>query len=468
MGRAATTPGPALRARHTPPVLRALAVAALIAAAVVAAVLLLGGRGGSYTVTARFQDAGQLVPGGLVEVAGATVGTVSDIKLTDDGQADVTLDLPENWGPLHQGTRAIVRSPGLSTAAGRYVELMLGPATAPPIPNGGRLPVTATTTAVDLDEALDLFDPKTRGGLQQIIRGSARQVDGRGAQQNAALEYLDPSLVATTRLFGELNRNSALLTRFLTASGHLSHDLAQNRLDLAGLVHNGAITTGAISRDQGALGRAIGQLPDFQRRAITTLGDLRGALSDLRPLVREAIPVTQRLTPLVRDLRALLTEAPPTVRALTRATSGGVTLARATLNLAPIALGPVQANGAQRDGSLPATVKALDGATPILAYGRPYAPELTGWFDDFGHSGQYDANGSFARTSLMLNAFSVRGGTLSLVPPGDRGTEIAKVAQIDQNNRCPGALERDPGDGSTNWRPSPTYNCDPTEVPLGP
>jgi phospholipid/cholesterol/gamma-HCH transport system substrate-binding protein len=457
-----------LGARHTPPIVRALAIAALVGAAVVLAVVLLNPGAKSYTVTARFQDAGQLVPGGLVQVAGATVGEVGDIELTDDGQADITLKLPHDWGPLHVGTRAIVRAPGLSTAAGRYVDLMLGPATAPPIPDGGRIPATATQTAVDLDEALDLFDKRTRIGLQRVIRGSARQVHGKGPEQNEALRFLDPSLVATTRLFGQLNHNSALLGRFLTASGRLSHDLAQNRLDLAGLVHHGAIATNAIARDRGALGRAVAQLPDFQRRSIRTLADLRGALGDLRPLVRDSTPVTRRLTPLVKDVRALLEEVPPTVRSLTKATSGGVTLGEATNKLAPIALGPVQANGAEREGALPATRRALEGALPALAYGRPYAPELTGWFDDFGHSGQYDANGSFARTALMLSAFSARGGTLSLVPPADRGTELAGVAQIDQDNRCPGALERDPGDGSTPYRATPDYPCDPTQVPLGP
>ena len=456
-----------LGARHTPPIVRALAVAALIAAVVVLALVLVHPGDRSYTVTATFQDAGQLVPGGLVQVAGATVGKVGDIRLSDDGQAEVELRLPHDWGPLHEGTRAIVRAPGLSTAAGRYVDLMLGPATAPKIPDGGRLPATATQTAVDLDEALDLFDRRTRIGLQRVIRGSARQTAGKSAKQNEALRYLDPSLVASTRLFGQLNRNSALLSRFLTASGRLSHDLAQNRLDLAGLVQHGAIATNAIARDRGALGRAVAQLPDFQRRSIRTLGDVRGALSDLRPLVRESTPVTRRLLPLVKDLRALLEEAPPTVRALTRSTGGAVILGEATLKLAPIALGPVQANGAQREGALPATRRALDSSVPLLAYGRPYAPELTGWFDDFGHSGQYDANGSFARTALMLSAFSARGGTLSVVPPADRGAELAGVAQIDQDDRCPGALERDPGDHSTPYRPSPDYPCDPTQVPLG-
>ena len=61
---------------------RVLATAALVAALAVVAVLLLGSRGGSYTVHARFQNASQLVKGNLVQVAGVPVGKVQNIDLT--------------------------------------------------------------------------------------------------------------------------------------------------------------------------------------------------------------------------------------------------------------------------------------------------------------------------------------------------------------------------------------------------
>jgi hypothetical protein len=36
------------------------------------------------------------------------------------------------------------------------------------------------------------------------------------------------------------------------------------------------------------------------------------------------------------------------------------------------------------------------------------------------------------------------------------------------HQRCPGSLERDPGDGSTPFTDGGTLNCDPTQVPTGP
>ena len=42
----------------------------------------------------------------------------------------------------------------------------------------------------------------------------------------------------------------------------------------------------------------------------------------------------------------------------------------------------------------------------MLEFIRPYTPELTGWFHDFGQAtANYDANGHFARIQPIFNAF---------------------------------------------------------------
>ena len=34
-------------------------------------------------------------------------------------------------------------------------------------------------------------------------------------------------------------------------------------------------------------------------------------------------------------------------------------------------------------------------SAPIVGFGRPYTPDLFGWFDDFSNTGGYDALGGF-------------------------------------------------------------------------
>jgi len=456
-------------------VTRVLALGTLIAAATLTALLMFGGGGDGYTLTARFENAGQIVRGGLVEIAGQQVGTVTAQRLTDDGMAELTLKIDDDQAPIPRGTHAQIRQFGLSGPASRYIELQLptGERRGPDLPDGGRLGLEDTTSNVDIDEIFAIFNRRTRRSLKGVFRGSARQYTGEGERARDGLLYLDPALVSASRLFGELNRDTPELRRFITESSGLVGDLAERRDDLAKLVGNLADTTGAIARPRGALGDAIQELPPFMRRANTTYVNLRAALDDLDPLVRDFKPVAKKLRPYTVELRRLTGDARPTVRDLAQVirrpgdTNDLVELSRLTPQLRDIAVGPVRRNGKEREGALPATAEALSSATPRIAFARPYSVDFTGWLDDFSHSGNYDAMGGFARIGTHVNAFSFKSGTIAPIAPALRAKEFKNLAVLGQNNRCPGSAERDTGDRSTPFRPTPDFNCDPTQVPPG-
>jgi phospholipid/cholesterol/gamma-HCH transport system substrate-binding protein len=455
--------------------LQRIAAAALIALAfaVTAVVLLVPGDG--HTIHARFINASQIVKGNLVEIAGRPVGTVTRVELTENGQADLTLRLDAD-AVVREGTRAVVRAASLSGVANRYVELQPGPGTAPPIPDGGVITPDHTTSAVDLDQIFNVFGRRQRRALSQVIRGSGAQYAGHGNDLNRGLAHLDPVLVASRRLTAELNRDPAELHRLVTRSGALFTDVAERRDELAGVVAHLAVATGAVSRRRAGLADAIARLPAFMRRSNTTFVNLRATLGDLEPLVEESKPVARRLGPVLDQLRPLAAEARPTLRDLAGILRGAgeaddlVDLTRSAVPLRRIAIGPVRAHGARRPGAFPASTEALRGSAPELAFARPYAPELTGWFDDFSHSGPYDALGGIARVALHVNLFTLEGGlpTGTIIPPELRQQAFLDTASIGQNNRCPGAVERDSGDGSMPYKPTADFACDPRQVPLGP
>jgi len=90
--------------------------------AIVAVVVIVLSGGTSYKVKAIFQNASQIVSGDLVEVSGNSIGTVSDISLTPNGMALLTLDISsKDYQPLYEGTLATVREASLSGIANRYV-----------------------------------------------------------------------------------------------------------------------------------------------------------------------------------------------------------------------------------------------------------------------------------------------------------------------------------------------------------
>jgi phospholipid/cholesterol/gamma-HCH transport system substrate-binding protein len=453
---------------------RVVAVAALVCACVLAALLLLGGDDG-YRVKARFQAATNVVEGNLVQVAGRPVGTVEKLELTRDGQAEVTLQIDdERVTPLRTGTRATLRIASLSGSANRFVDLRIPGAGGRPIPDGGTLDAADTTSPVEIDQLFDTFDERTRKGLRNAIRGQARQWGTDGDLANAGWAYVNPALVSARRLFAELNHDSTVLKDFVVSSSRLVTDVADRRDDLAALVDQLATATGAIAREEDDLRGTIDRLPPFLRRANTTFVELRATLDDLAPAVEASKPVTPRLRRVLAQLRPFAQESVGTIRDLSALVrSGGdaddlIDLARSVKGLRDIAIGPVQRNGKERPGAFASTTASLKGQTPHIAFFRPYAVDFTGWLDDFSHSGVYDANGSASRVATSVNAFAAVGGQLKLVPEGLRDELGNLVTARGQTNRCPGSMERPAKDGSNPWKPSPDFNCDPSQGPVGP
>jgi phospholipid/cholesterol/gamma-HCH transport system substrate-binding protein len=408
----------------------------VVVAALLVALVLFRGDGG-YTVTAEFLNGGQLVPGNPVRVAGANVGTVEDLSISENGEALVRFTVDEEYAPLRRGTRAMIKQTSLSGIANRYIDLHLGPADGTEIEDGGRLSTNETVTAVEIDQFFSIFDPKTRQALKDTVKGSAELLRGRGQEINRSVKYLNPALSTGTRLFRELARDEPLLERFLIDSGRFVNALATRRDDVRGLVSNANTTFRALGNQQAALAESVELLPPFMRRANTTFVNLRNALDDVDPLVDVSIPAVRRLGPFLDDARAFAADAEPTIRdlSLTIRRRGDandlIELMDSFPALSRAALDPRRVNGALRRGAFPEAEEALTDSSETFALLRPYTPDLVGWFEDFSGTGAYDAAGGFSRSQLNL--------TEILYGPEPLGGQF---------RRCPGAGDAPASDGS--------------------
>ena len=166
---------------------RIAALAALIGAIVLVALLFFGGSE-SYTVKARFVNAAQLVKGNVVDIGGTNAGLVTDMDITSDGQAEITLEIDEKYAPLRRGVRAQVRSAGQTSVSGRYVQLMLPsePEAGDDIDDGGLIDVDSTTTNVDIDQFFSIFDPRTRRAIRTSTRAASASTPAAARRQTAA------------------------------------------------------------------------------------------------------------------------------------------------------------------------------------------------------------------------------------------------------------------------------------------
>jgi phospholipid/cholesterol/gamma-HCH transport system substrate-binding protein len=429
----------------------------------VAWLVLRGDAGTTYKL--RFQNAGQLVRDDDVQVGGRRIGSIRKITLTDDNQAEITINVSDGYAPLHEGTTALIRATSLSGIANRYIALTPGPNSNPKLSAGAVLGTDKTTSIVDLDQLFDTFDPATRKALQGFIQGSAQWYDNRGRQANEATKYFNPALSQSRALVNEVVANQATLNAFLRNSAKTLHAIDTRRGDLANLVSNANATTTAIGDENASLNQGLALLPGTLRKANTTFVNLRATLDDLDVLVAASKPATKDLARFLRELRPLVHEARPTIadlRTLVRRDGNGndlTDLLRKTPALERAAK-PAFAN----------SIDALQKSTPVLKFLRPYTPDLIGWIRDFGQgASNYDANGHFARIQPMFQAYNYSdnssGGLLTPNAPSQRLDGL----QTHVITRCPGTASQAPGDGSAPYRDADgSLDCDPSLTPPGP
>ena len=167
------------------------------------------------TTTWIFAEAGQLVRGDQVQVGGVPVGSVTDIELTPDYKARITIHVDSSLDAAarrhdrrRSGCRRCRASP---TATSRSRP---GPNNKPALPDGATLPASATQEVTDLDQLFNTLNPKTRKGLQQFIQGNGRTVRRRGQGLRPTRPNTSArSSRATDHFFSELVRDQPVVHR---------------------------------------------------------------------------------------------------------------------------------------------------------------------------------------------------------------------------------------------------------------
>jgi phospholipid/cholesterol/gamma-HCH transport system substrate-binding protein len=431
--------------------------ALLVTAAVLALVVASGGGSQRYRVI--LQNAGLLVHGDLVRVGGVQAGQVESLELTDDGRAAVTLSLDDRYTPLHAGTTVTVRASGIATVTGRFVDISPGPSFRPKLAAGASIPADRTTPIVDIDQL------PTRRSVQKVLSGFATWYDGREPQANQSARYFAPALQSATHLFDALNKDSATLEQFIVQTGDALGAIAKRRDKLTALVSNTRATAHALGSDNQSLSQALQNLPPALREGSAAFAAVRPALTDLQSLLDASDPVSRRLGPFFARLRPVSKSAVPVFqdfRLLFDQPGASNDLLDALKDLPALA----RLTGK----SFPQAEKALGDATPVLSFIRPYAPDLVSFLRSFGSAaGTYDANGHYARTVPVFDAFSFTddpaGGTLAQKTQGERGR--SPYLTFGNLRRCPGTSLPAPSDASAPFVDSGELakpDCDPTQT----
>ena len=116
---------------------RLVATALVVVVAAGAAALVLGSRAGAasdYRVDVIFDSARGVIPGQLVKVAGAPVGSIKDVKVTPGYRARIELEVDRRFAPFKADARCSIQPEGL--IAEYFVQCDPGTAGARPLRAG--------------------------------------------------------------------------------------------------------------------------------------------------------------------------------------------------------------------------------------------------------------------------------------------------------------------------------------------
>ena len=324
-----------------------------------------------------------------------------------------------------------------------------------------------------------------------MIKGFRDCYEGVAKQANRGFHYANPFLSTSRRVFAELTRDTRAFESLIVDTAKLSGLLAERRSDISGLVGNANAALGAIGRERAALAEAINRLPRLHAPGEHDLRQpARGARrpepagrrleAGRRPALARSSASSaprrptrcRRSATSPRSSAAQAGERPGRADPLAGAARpGGGRTGAPDCGSDPLADFEAAADDDRSNGALGETTCALQNQLPQVSHIRAYIPEWVGWFDGFSTSGALDASGGIGRISLTLNAFSpglVSG--VDITKPLDLAGLLEGTVpglDLDARARCPGALERDPGDGSTPFTDGGALNCDPAQVPPG-
>jgi phospholipid/cholesterol/gamma-HCH transport system substrate-binding protein len=452
--------GPAAGRRTSPA--RIAALAALAVVVIVLAYVLLSGDGG-HKYTLVFQNAGQLVPDNQVLIGGSPVGTVESIELTDDDLAAVHVEVEQ---PLHDGTTATIRATSLSGVANHYVSISPGPNSSPELDEGAELGLASTTTPVDIDQFFNTFPPPVRKGLRQFIEGNAETYAGQGKAANDAYKYFGTALNRTGAFVGELNRDEALLARFIASSSKLTTAVAGRGEELSSAIGNASKAFESIASQNVAFDQSLRRLPPVFRQSNTTFVNLRAAIGDLEPLVDTAKPATKNLAPFLAELRPIFQKLVPFTRYLRETAvqpgpgNDAVDLLRTLPSVERLA-----------SRAFPHAEEGVRAFQPDLNAFRAYTPDF---FNGIGKAGQfagyYDGNGHYVRSAFAAqNLFKYNGGSLEPITKSQQNEFFGSSPPVRRG--CPGGATQSAPDGSNPFVGAGSVDpstCNPGDAPPGP
>jgi ABC-type transporter Mla subunit MlaD len=259
----------------------------------------------AYYVRAIFDNASTLVPDEDVKIAGSPVGVVSDMDVTENQKAAVTIRIDDGgFTPFKRDASCTIRLQGL--IGERFVECEPGSAGSEPlatIENGDGegerlLPVERTSSPVDLDLVGNVMRLPYRERFAILLSELGTGLAGRGEELNEVIHRANPALRETDEVLAILAEQNRTLARLAENSDRALGPLARERDRFASWIVQANRTGEASAERRTDISRGINRLPAFLRELRLLMAELEGFADQGTPLLDDlgaAAPALDRL-----------------------------------------------------------------------------------------------------------------------------------------------------------------------------
>ena len=202
-----------------------------------------------YELNATFSNGVNISKNSPVRIAGVEVGKV--IGADRDGDATSVRFTVEDAGrPIHEDAFAQIR-PRIFLEGNFFIELDPGSPSSPELDSGGTIPVSHTSTAVQLDEILTALQSPVRADLGRLLEGFGTALNAKPTAAEDATQLPEvrgksggEALNGVLKYGGDAGRYGAQVSNAF---------LGTSPRDLSRLIAGSARTFGAFARNEGEL-----------------------------------------------------------------------------------------------------------------------------------------------------------------------------------------------------------------------
>jgi ABC-type transporter Mla subunit MlaD len=265
--------------------MRRIAVTLALLAAIAATAVAMAGADDSRTYKVELFNAFGLVKGSELRVAGAKAGTITDLDITPQKTAMVTVEEDGNFPEFKADAscssepQSLIAEYFLDCQPGNSTQTLAGP-----------IPAARNKTTVQPDLAQNTLREPFKDRLTLLINEFGTALDGNAENLNAAIRAGAPALQQLKQVLNILGDQNHTIAELNTNADAIFAQLANRRQDVVNFIDNAGRTAAISAERSNDLAQNFHLLDDF--------------LFQLKPTMFQLGKLAENQTPLLADLHA--------------------------------------------------------------------------------------------------------------------------------------------------------------------